>query len=82
MQIEITQPPKATVVERIETGATQIDFDLSEAEKSVKVFAFISGETKQTIQTQMKQMITNMDVLERKHYEQKLNQLGQEIETI
>ena len=49
-------------------------------ERRKKVFGFIAHESKLVINAQMKQLIANMDNLERKHYEQKVNQLDQEIE--
>lgn len=44
------------------------------------VFAFISSETKQAIAAQMKQLTTNMESLERKHYEKRINKLDEQIE--
>lgn len=44
------------------------------------VFAFVSSETKQMIAAQMKQLTTNMDNLERKHYEKRMSKLEEQIE--
>ena len=64
----------------VANGAVPLATDLTEAEKRKMVFAFVSSETKQTIAAQMKQLTTNMDNLERKHYEKRMSKLEQQIE--
>ena len=64
----------------VASGAIPLATDLTEAEKRKMVFAFVSSETKQTIAAQMKQLTTNMDNLERKHYEKRMSKLEEQIE--
>ena len=64
----------------VANGAVPLATDLTEAEKRKMVFAFVSSETKQTIAAQMKQLTTNMDNLERKHYEKRMSKLEEQIE--
>ena len=64
----------------VASGAIPLATDLTEAEKRNIVFAFVSSETKQTIAAQMKQLTTNMDNLERKHYEKRMSKLEEQIE--
>ena len=64
----------------VASGAIPLATDLTEAEKRKIVFAFVSSETKQTIAAQMKQLTTNMDNLERKHYEKRMSKLEEQIE--
>ena len=60
---------KEAVFEGVLEGRTVIDTSLTPADKQKKVFGFISTETKLIINATMKNLSTNMDNLEKRHYE-------------
>jgi len=64
----------------VASGSIPLATDLTEEEKRKMVFAFVSSETKQAIAAQIKQLTTNMDNLERKHYEKRMSKLEEQIE--
>ena len=72
---EALVPAQETVFNEIMNGTTAVDTQISTDERRKKTFAFISTEAKTAIQFQLKQLYTNMNALEQKHYQKKMNEL-------
>ena len=74
---EVIQNGNQKVLSDIVSGKTTVSTDIAPQDKKKQVFNFIANETKSAVHAQMKQLITGMDVPERKHYEAKVSKFDE-----